>query len=72
MSVQATQQQVKEVLTSLLLARGLDDEHDVAKLVSRSQKLARDSGGVLLPRPRRGKGCVALCPASLNQPAHGH
>jgi hypothetical protein len=61
MSAQAHQQQVKELLTSLLLAHDLDDGPGVAKLVSRFQKLARDSGELLLPRPRRGKGCGVPC-----------
>jgi hypothetical protein len=47
-------QQVKEVLGQLL-AEGGTEEQALAKNISHAAQLARDAGGCLLPRPRRGE-----------------
>lgn len=55
-------QQVNEVLGQLLLERG-SEEQALAKDISHAAQLARDAGGCLLPRPRRGEhlSCQVFC-----------
>lgn len=51
---QSLVQQVKQLLGQLLLDRGFQDDK-LGHAINKAAQLARDAGGCLLSRPRRGE-----------------